>query len=408
MVIKDIIKKLPDATGVYLMKDKNGVVLYVGKATSLKKRVSSYFRKNANLGFKDNLVREVDNIEYVLCETEAKALILEASLIKEYKTKYNVLLRDDKSFPYVQISNDEFPCLSIVRKKKDKKAKYFGPYLNANSIKEALEVIRKIFPYRSCKSIPERPCLYHHIGLCKAPCVGNISVQDYAQTIQMISYVLDGQKNLLVDFLKSAMKGAADEMNFEKAAYFRDKLEAVSMLYGVRREFKELLSLQKVLGMSKIPVRIECVDISGIQFTDTCGSLVVFENGVPKKKDYRRYKIKEQSNDDFRMVEEVVYRRLSRLKREKKILPDLLVIDGGQMQVEFAVQARDRVGLDIAIIGLAKKNEEIWQEKLQNPLRLSRSDPALKLIQRLRDEAHRFVNSYHQKLRHKRMFGDKK
>lgn len=406
--IKDILKKLPDATGVYLMKDEDGQVLYVGKANSLKKRVSSYFRSSRDLGFKEKMIPEIWDIDFLLCETEAKALVLEASLIKQYKTRYNVLLRDDKSFPYLWISDDEFPRLAIVRNKKEKGGKYYGPYLSSNDIKAVLELIRKIFPFRTCKTMPKKACLYHHINLCPAPCEQELSVEDYANSIKMISYVLNGDKDDLESFIKDEMRKASDALEYERAAYFRDKLETVYSLYGVRKEYKEILALQRVLQLDKMPIKIECIDISGIQFTDTCGSLVVFENGVPNKKKYRRYKIKEASNDDFRMVEEVVLRRLRRLKSEKRPLPDLLVIDGGQIQVEFAVKARDKVGLELPIIGLAKKHEEIWQEGAIKAIRLERSDPALKLIQRLRDEAHRFVNNYHKKLRNKRMFGDKR
>lgn len=403
--INDILKTLPDSTGVYLMKDADAQILYVGKANSLKKRVSSYFRKNSDLGFKEKMIPLINDIEFLLCESEAKALLLEASLIKKHQPRFNVLLRDDKSFPYVWISDEDFARLAIVRNKKEKSGKYFGPFLSSNDIKAVLELLRKIFPYRTCKSMPKKACLYNHINLCPAPCEGKVDKEIYAQTVEMISYVLSGDKERLEEFIKLHMEEASDRLEYERAAYFRDKLETVYSLYGVRKEFKEILALQRVLALDKMPIHIECIDISGIQFTDTCGSLVVFENGLPNKKKYRRYKIKEPSRDDFRMVEEVVLRRLRRLKSEKRKIADLLIIDGGQIQVEFAVAARDRVGVDLPIIGLAKKHEEIWKEGAKLPIRLDRSDPALRLIQRLRDEAHRFVNNYHKNLRKKRMFG---
>lgn len=404
--ITSLIKNIPSLPGVYLFKDDKGVVLYVGKAVSLRSRVSSYFNKGSqHLGFKESMLEKIADIEYIVCETEAKALILEASLIREYKTRYNVMLRDDKSFPYVEITDEEYPCLRVVRKKENKNFRYFGPYLSITPVKEALEIIRKIFPYRSCKRLPERACLYHHINLCPAPCESRIAPAEYGSTVQMIGYILSGEKTMLIDHIKARMQKASDALEFEKAAYYRDKLEKASMLYGVKREFNEMLSLQQQLGLEKMPLRIECVDISGVQFTDTCGSLVVFENGAPHKKEYRRFKVRTNSQDDFRMIEEIVYRRLSRLKREHKPMPDLLIVDGGQIQLDFAIRARQKAGVFLPIIGLAKKNEEIWQEGLSKPLRLKRSDPALKLVQRLRDEAHRFVNNYYQKLHKKRVLG---
>jgi excinuclease ABC subunit C len=404
--IQKILRALPAATGVYLFKDARGAVLYVGKATSLKSRVSSYFREGAEAGnHKEAMIPQIADIETIVCETEAQALILEAALIKEHKTRYNILQRDDKSFPYVYFTKETFPRLAVTRKKDLKKVEYFGPYLSLTEIKGALEMIRRVFPYRTCTTLPQKACLYRHLGLCAAPCEAAVDEAQYAQIVQAVRFILRGEKTELVGYLTDLMQKAADAHEYERAAFFRDRIESVASLYGGRREFKQVLALKEVLGLDAMPSRIECVDISGIQLTDTCGSLVVFDDGLPNKKEYRRFKIRDASKDDFRMVEEVVFRRLSRIVREGSRLPDLLVIDGGQIQVEFAVKARERAGAIVPIIGLAKKHEEIWREGVGEPLRLPRTDLALRLLQRMRDEAHRFVNTYHRTMRSKRMFG---
>jgi len=403
--LQEKVRALPAVTGVYIFRDDAGTVLYVGKATSLKSRVSSYFREGSELGHKEGMIGQIADVETILCESEAQALILEASLIKEHKTRYNILQRDDKSFPYVYFTTDEFPRLAITRKKDLKKVEYFGPYLSITDIKGALEIIRTIFPYRTCAHLPKKACLYRHLNLCPAPCEGGVTQEQYAQTVQAVRFILRGEKTELVSYLSTEMLRASETHDFERAAFLRDRIEAVAALYGGRREFKQVIALKDVLGMETLPSRIECVDISGIQLTDTCGSLVVFDDGLPNKKEYRKFKIRDASKDDFRMVEEVVFRRLSRLLRENRRMPDLLVIDGGQIQVDFAVKARERAGAAVPIIGLAKKHEEIWREGARESIRLQRSDPALKLLQRMRDEAHRFVNTFHRSMRSKRMFG---
>jgi excinuclease ABC subunit C len=406
--IREILKNLPDSTGVYIMKNAAGEVVYVGKATSLKKRVSSYFHKGADLGVKEGLVQEVETIEYILCESEALALLQEAALIKKYTPRYNVLMRDDKSFPYIELTREPFPRLSVVRgTQRTPDGVYFGPFLQTTGLREALEIIRRIFPYRTCRNMPGRPCLYYHMKLCPGPCTGNVAEEYYNRSIRMIEYILSGDRNTLVEFIRHCMDEAVEALDFERAAFYRDKLESVTTLYGARREFNEMLALQQSLDLDRMPVWIEAVDISGFQRKDVCGSVVVFENGLPKKSEYRRYKIKNPVEDDFRMIEEVVYRRLRRLKEEQRRTPDLLIVDGGRIQVQFAVMARERVGVSVPIIGIAKKNEEIWKEGAEESLRLKRSDPALRLVQRLRDEAHRFVNTYYQKLKQKSLFGNR-
>jgi excinuclease ABC subunit C len=387
------------------MKSQSGDILYIGKASCLRKRVASYF--NANVGQKTTaLVENIADIEYIECKSQAQALILEAALIKEKQPRYNVTLKDDKSYPYVEVTADKFPRIFVSRPKHKSNSKFFGPYTQTNLLKPALNILRKVFPFRSCRTMPLKPCLFFHLKLCPAPCFGKISREQYQENIEIIAKVLAGERVALIGDLRKKMEALSAKHKFEQAAQLRDKLLALENLYAGAVDRHELIALQEELGLSSIPLRIEAIDISSIRGSDSVGSLVMFIDGVANKSEYRRYRIKQVTGvDDFAMIAEVVRRRYSRLVNENKRLPDLIIIDGGQGHVRRAKQELDKLGLNLAIIGIAKQEEQIWQPDNLNPLNLARNNLALQLIQRIRDEAHRFAHSYHVLRRSNRMLG---
>ena len=414
MNIRNKIKTLPLTSGVYLMKDTSRKVLYVGKAVSLRKRVQSYFREAApargrssrTLSKTDWLVSEIQDIDYISTHSEAEALILEASLIKQYKPKYNVELRDDKSYPLIEITGEEFPRISVARPRiKKKNAKYYGPYVNAKLIREALTIIRKIFHFRTCDPFPHKECLDYHIGLCDAPCIRNISKEEYAKNIRHVCLILEGKKDELYNNLKKEMEELVRAQRFEEAAKIRDQIRAIGSLYSGTKDinyYKEAEQLERLLGLPKRPERIEAFDISNIMGHQAVGSLVSFLNGKPDKNNYRRFRIKTvEGIDDFKMIAEIVRRRYQRLKKEGLLYPDLIVIDGGKGQLAAAVEELEKIGADIPIISLAKQQEEIFLPKKKNPVKLPLDSLGLQLLQRIRDEAHRFAISYHRLLRGK-------
>lgn len=395
------VKKLPDLPGVYLMKDTQGKILYIGEASSLRKRVVTYFHKNVFAPNKELLVKDIYDIDAIVCESEAKALLLESTLIKEKKPKYNIELKDDKSFPLIEITKEDFPRVRI-RRKKDKCCIYFGPYPYATHLREALKLMREIFAFRSCIKMPKKACLYYYLSLCSAPCIKKISKRKYLENIKMLTLILEGKRKELLDSLRKKMNKASDKLAFEEASFWKDKLIAVSSLYGIKREFQQLMSLRQVLKLEKIPFRIYAVDISNMGALWVSGSLVVFENGIPFKSQYRRFKIKTDSCDDLGRIQEVMERIIKRIAASgSKVLPDLIIIDGGLNQVNTTKKVLKQYNLNIPLIGISKKKEEIWFTHTKQPLRLDASSLALRLIQRLRDEAHRFAHKYHLALRKK-------
>jgi len=402
MDIKEKIKNLPATPGVYIMKSKEADVLYVGKASSLKKRVASYFLRNVSLktGF---LMEKVYDIDYIECNSEEQALVLEAALIKEKKPKYNIALRDDKSYPYVEITREQFPRIFITRKRINKKSLYFGPYPEVGILKSVLNMIRRIFPYCSCKCFKKTECLFSHIKLCPAPCAGKISEALYKENIEAIVRVLKGEREELISLLRVKMRKLSKESKFEEAAAVRDKIVALENLYKGKSLTHELISLKEILQLPSLPLRIEAIDISSLSGTNATGSVVVFKNAVADKNLYRRYRIKEVfSTDDYAMMAEVVRRRYARLSCEEKGMPELIIIDGGLGHVQAAKIELDKLQLKIPVIGIAKRNEEIWFPDSRKPLVIPKTNAALHLIQRLRDEAHRFARKYHLLLRRKK------
>jgi excinuclease ABC subunit C len=415
MAIKEKIKQLPLTAGVYLMKSAEGGILYVGKAGSLRRRVSSYFSSSAPLKTR-LMAEEITDVDFISCDSPEQALILEAALIKEKKPKYNISLRDGKSYPYIEITKEEFPRIFISRPKKKSKNILFGPYPKAGPLKAALDMIRKIFPYCSCKkgcspSSSRRggksPCLYYHLDLCPAPCAGKVSRLEYKDNISNISKILRGERRKLVRKLKNKMLRLSGSRKFEAAAAIRDKLSAIEALYEGKPKEHAILSLQSVLGLKKVPLVIEAIDISSFGAGDSVGSVVVFRDGLPDKSSYRRFLIKEVSGiDDYAMIAEIVKRRYGRIIRQAKDLPDMVVIDGGRGHVRRAADVLGDLGLELPVIGLAKENEEIWFPDKEKPLKIAKDKPCLHLLQSIRDEAHRFAKAYQLKRRDMRIRQD--
>lgn len=407
MDIKEKIKNLPLTPGVYIMKSKEGVVLYVGKASSLRKRVASYFLKNVSIktGF---LMSYVADIDYIECDSEEQALVLEAALIKEKKPKYNISLRDDKSYPFVEITREPFPRVFITRKRTNKKGLYFGPYPGAGTLRSVLNMIRRIFPYCSCKCFKNTECLFSHIKLCPAPCRGMISQAHYKENIEGIIKILKGEREELIGNLRMKMQKLSQAKKYEAAASMRNKIIALENLYKGKSLTHELISLKEALNLPSLPLHIEAIDISSLSGTSATGSVVVFKNAIADKNSYRRYRIKEVFyTDDYAMVAEIVRRRYRRLLNEKRNMPQLIIIDGGLGHVQAAKIELDKLQLKIPIIGIAKRNEEIWFPDKHKPLVIPKDSQALHLIQRLRDEAHRFARKYHLLLRKKRIVESK-
>ena len=398
------LKSLPDSPGVYLMKGAGGEIIYIGKAKSLRKRVSSYLSKDLSAKTL-RLMANVADIEYRLCPSESMALILEAGLIRELKPKYNTALRDDKSFPLVKITNDEFPAVYVTRKREDDGAKYFGPYTNAALLRQALKIIRGYFSYRSCKTMPKKACIYYRIKLSPAPCIGKISREEYAKTIKRISLILEGKGQELIKDLTAQMREKAKERGFEEAARLRDKIIALSAFKPSSYSFQSALSeLQEALRLNNLPRRIEAFDVSNILGRQAAASMVSFYNGLADKNNYRRFRIKTvKQSDDYKMMAEAVHRRYLRLKQENLPLPDLILIDGGKGQLCAAKKELESLGLTIPIVSLAKREEEIYTLSGARPIRLKNNSPALRLLQCIRDESHRFALKYHRLLRKKVM-----
>lgn len=402
--------KIPDTKnpGVYLFKNKSGRVLYIGKAINLSKRLGSYFGTQATSKQK-KLVFEAKSIQTIEVDSEIEALILEANLIKKYQPSYNISLKDDKDYLYLKIVNESFPRVLLARKKGLEDAKeFFGPYPSASSLRSVLKSLRRIFPFRTCKVNQGKACFYYHLGLCPGVCLGKVSETEYSENIKKLRLFFGGKKGKVLSLLEKEMKEKALASEFEKAAQIRDRIEAVNYVTRPTRRIdeyieaesllelrkKELTDLAKALKISEPPIRIEGYDISNFQGQEAVGSMVVFVSGSAEKSEYRRFKIKDfTSANDPGMMGEVVRRRL----KNNWPLPQLIVVDGGKTQLAAAKTELQRAGLSIPVFGLAKKNEEIYSITGEI-IRLAKDSRALFLLQRLRDEAHRFAISYHRKL----------
>lgn len=410
MDTKAKIKELPDFPGVYLFKDKNGHVLYVGKAVNLKKRVSSYFRSGADLQERLSLmVSRVEDISYIPCQTEAEALIYENSLIKQFSPKYNVALKDSKSYPQLKLTtNEKFPRLLITRQRKDDGAAYYGPYSNAKLLRRAVTIMRRIFPLRTCRKMGKRVCLNYHIKQCFGPCEGKIDQEHYSGIVGELKLFLSGRKKELLDLLTRKMSVASKASDFEEAARIRDRIEALSSIRSDRVSYgpmNELNELKTVLGIKKDIDLIEAFDISNIMGQEAVGSMITFQKGRPDKNGYRRFKIRSvEGIDDYGMMREVVSRRYKRAVEEGAVMPDLILIDGGKGHLGAALGELEKLGLsDIPAIGIAKEFEHIYTKDRPEPLVLPKGSKALHLLERIRDEAHRFAITYHKGLMSKKV-----
>jgi len=464
---------LPHSPGVYLMKDHTGQILYVGKARDLSKRVSSYFFDKASHGAKISaLVTSIHHIDYIPAASEREALIIEQGLIRRLQPYFNTMWRDDKSYPYVKLTwKEDYPRLFLTRRKIQDGSKYFGPYPNAGQVRRLLRNLwkQKFFPLRPCRyefseadPLPfakAKQCLYYHTKECPAPCVGRISKPDYRLIAREADYFFRGRYKQLIGTWENEMKEASKATHYERAAQLRDNLAALNhmeervtvrqidlqdVLNRVDRS-RAITDLQKALDLKRPPMRIECFDISHIQGLETVASLVVFERGVPKKEDYRKFKIKTVTGiDDFASMGEVVGRRYRRLRKEQRPLPDLILIDGGKGQLSAAGEAMPQAfpshpppwggrrggggpAVDtsphpslppphhyvlagppkpewrkggkgkcpIPMAALAKREEELFLPDRTEPVRLASDSAALHLVQYVRNEAHRFAITFH-------------
>ncbi|GFO97181.1 UvraBC system protein C [groundwater metagenome] len=518
-------KKLPKSPGVYLMKDLEDKVIYVGKAASLRDRVSQYFREPDSPKTR-MLVRNIDGLEYIVTGTEVEALVLESNLIKEHTPRYNVKLRDDKAYPFIRITKDDFPRICIARRRERDGAAYYGPYPSSKAVRELIKMASRLGIRRCRKKLPCHPCLNYHIKQCVAPCAGIVSKEEYLGIVKNVEKFLKGKHNELIQSHTKDMERLSELQEYEKAAHIRDQINALQEISEKQRvnvpgqkeqdvlayaisgntaslqlfhvsegklrgrdiftlttagsdenevassfikqyyqdvmppqeliipaeiadksislwladkgsrlktpknavekglmnlaqenarmllvqellhegKNEGLLGLQKALSLPAAPSVIEAFDISNISGTDATGSLVAFENGKPDKKNYRRFKIKTvEGADDFAMMGEVVGRAYARRKEEGKKMPDLVLIDGGKGQLNAALTALGSLGLELNTAALAKEFEYIFLPDRETPVILPKDSPALKLVQRIRDEAHRFAVGYHRKLRGKRL-----
>ncbi|MFH1857558.1 MAG: excinuclease ABC subunit UvrC [Candidatus Omnitrophota bacterium] len=407
MDLQEKIKSFPEAAGVYLMKGREGEILYVGKAASLRKRVLSYFQiSRPHPPRIAALLRQVVDVEYLVTRSEAEALFHEASLIKRHQPKYNVALRDDKSYPWIRLTHETFPRIFVTRKKVDDGSLYFGPYTDAGLLRTALGSMRRNFPLRNCRTFPRKPCLDYYIGQCLAPCVGFIGAERYQSIVEEAKWFLEGSREELLRSLSQKMQTLSRAKHYEEAAKVRDEIEALSgVAAGNQRPgwLEQLAALKETLRMDRLPCRIEAFDISNIFGSSAVGSMVSFVDGIPSKDGYRRFRVETVGGiDDYEMMREVVRRRYARVKRERLERPDLIVIDGGKGHLSAARGVLRELDLEaIHVIGIAKRLERIYVVGRSEPIELPGDSKALHLIQRIRDEAHRFAISYHRLLRGK-------
>ncbi len=437
--LKAKLKELPKEPGVYFHKDADGLIIYVGKAAVLNNRVRQYFQKSRSRDPKtEALVADIADTDWMVVESELEALFLEAEMIRRYMPRYNILLRDDKSMSYIRIDYDsDFPTVTTTRRPMDDGARYYGPYLSTQSVRKALKFLRKVFPYAVTKNTSQkRASLYYHIGLDPGLEEGRTSLEDYRANLRKMMLVIEGKRTSIIRDLERDMKRYAKAAQFEEAAKVRNQIFSLQRL-GQQVIFsdKEFMDISKdhaltelvdLLQLKGYPRRIEGYDISHMQGTDVVASMVVFTNGVSDKGQYRKFKTKIDHNNDFYNMNETIKRRLSDKNIKAWGKPDLMLIDGGKGQLDAALKARDGLGhQSIPFIGLAKREEQIVVSLDRSGVQL---DPTvlqklggfssetstfmlinvphntniIKLLQRIRDESHRFAVSYHSVLKTKR------
>lgn len=398
MSMKRAIKNMPTGPGVYLMKDENGTVLYVGKASNVRKRVFSYFRRSCQEAKNKALVERIRDIETIPTASEHEAFLLESRLIKRLAPRYNVSFKDDKSFPFIKITREDYPRVLIGRRKPEEWVDYFGPYTNVGMLRLALQSLRKIFPFCSCRRFLKNACLDYHLGLCCAPCMTKVSKRRYRKIIADFKHFLRKGSSSLVAQLEKRMQAATQRRRYEEALELRNRIVAL----GVLRQQSEI-GIFDVVGLAKEPRRIEAFDISTLFGTESVGSMVTFIGGAPSKNNYRRFKIRGVAGiDDYRMLAEVIRRRYRRVVAERLDKPDLIIVDGGRGHLNVAWRALRSTGLTVPMIAIAKGQELIYTIKNKEPIALRHENRELQLIQRIRDEAHRFAVAYHHLLRAKK------
>jgi excinuclease ABC subunit C len=433
------LKELPKNPGVYFHKNALGQIIYVGKAAVLKNRVRQYFQKSRVRDPKtDALVAEIADTDWMVVDSEIEALFLEAEMIRRYLPRYNILLRDDKSMVYIRIDyQSDFPIVTTTRRPLDDGARYFGPYLSALSVRQALKSLRRVFPFATSRTIGQRRAtLFYHLGLDPGLEEGKTSLEDYRGNLRKLMAVIEGKRKTVEKEIERDMKRAAHAKDFEAAAKLRNQLFSLQSLTRQvifsDKEFQDiskdhaLNELVNLLSLGEMPRRIEGYDISHMQGTDVVASMVVFTNGVSDKREYRKFKTRKDHNNDFFNMNETISRRLSDKNIQDWGKPNFLLIDGGKGQLDAALRARDESGhASLPCIGLAKREEQIVIEKHRsnvslNELELHRlggfatesedftlvslphSTNLVKLLQRIRDESHRFAVSYHSVLKVKR------
>ncbi len=452
--LKAKLRDVPHQPGVYIMKDRLGSIIYVGKAIDLKRRVSSYFvpsgKNRASLKTRA-LMDSIHDFEFHIVRNDEESMILEGKLIKDYRPRYNIAFKDDKRFLHARVRlTDPIPRFSYVRSKKDDNARYFGPFPHSSALIETINWLNRRLGLRVCRAAIPGEKDYKHcnadiIRNCSAPCIGRISQQDYLERVLEACLILEGKgKKVIFDELDEEMQAAADALDFEKAATFRDIIANLKKTLIPTRQFargrgvpttvkptEDLADLAEALGLDAPPRVMECFDISNVSSNHIVASMVRFTNGHPDNQNYRRYRIQTVTGqDDFASMAEVVFRRYSRILREntseenehsqeslidvqrrlakdgkaKIILPDLIIVDGGKGQLSSALKQLRALGLqELPIIGLAKQREEVFFPGQSEPLLIPHDRGALKLLQRIRDEAHRFANGYNELLYRRRM-----
>ncbi len=400
MDLKEKLKEIPDSPGVYLFKDGKNRVIYVGKAASLRKRVASYFSGRETNPRGRALMAAARDLEWMVLGTEAEALLYEAGLIKRFQPRYNAALKDDKSYPRLRVTAEEFPRVLVTRSREEDGSKYFGPYTDVRLLRQALKIIRRTFPFRTCRIMPATACLDHHLGLCPAPCAGKVDAEEYGEIIRELCLFVGGRREELLRRLAGKMKTFSEQQRFEEAGRVRDQMEALNVLIRRPRRHRpeeQLDQARELLRLPRRPERIEAFDVSHLSGAEAVGSVVRFAHGRPDKAGYRRFRIRGgPGQDDYAMTREIVRRRYE----GETDPPDLVVIDGGKGHLRAAREELERLGLGgVGILGLAKEFEHVFLPDQAGPVVLPPDAAVLQLLQRVRDEAHRFARAYHHRLR---------
>ncbi len=408
--LKDRIAELPNEPGCYFFKDRAGVPVYIGKAVSIKKRVQSHFRYFGETFSKEGvMLSEVRRIDFVRTPGEAEALLLEASLVKQHMPKYNAMLKDDKSYPFLKLTNEEYPRLIIARGRKSDGSTYFGPFTELGLLKKAVKMLRATFPLRTCRKLPKKVCLMYHLGLCHGPCEIEDARTEYPSIVKELKGFLEGRKDVMVRALARQMREYSTAEEFEKAQACYEQMRALSSLPVPPKpkaiKDRALADLRDAFGLPSLPKRIECYDISNIQGSEPVGSMVVFENGEPARSQYRRFRVKTVKGiDDFKMMREVIGRRFRHAGEAHWPTPDLVIVDGGKGQLSSALAGLGDAGANVPLISIAKEHEHLFSPESPNPKVFALDSPLLSLVRRLRDEAHRFAITYHRRLHRKAAF----